>query len=149
MGGVPGHRRLVWGAEKGMTEQEWLDCTEFLEMLDFLVDLTSDRKYRLFACACCRRFYWPLLRDERSRKAVEVAEQYADGLASREERKAARKAADNATRKLDRACGKDPALESARFAARLAGWTATRSAVLPAGDEDQDVAQCTIVRDLY
>src|SRR5262245_35673875 len=50
-------------------------------MLDHLESKVSDRKLRLFATACCRRM-WHLLTDECSRRAVEVTEQYADGLAS-------------------------------------------------------------------
>jgi hypothetical protein len=60
-----------------MTEQEWLECTDPTPMLDFLKDKLTDRKLRLFACVCCRRL-WQLL-DNRSRKSVEVSEQYADG----------------------------------------------------------------------
>jgi hypothetical protein len=40
----------------------------------------GDRVRRLLACACCRRA-WHLFDDEKCRRAVEVAEQYADGLA--------------------------------------------------------------------
>src|SRR5262245_50164409 len=79
-----------------MTEQEWLTCLEPERMLTFLHERKvisihgefGERKLRLFAAACCRRV-WPLLRDERSRRAVEVAERHADGLADDRELEAA------------------------------------------------------------
>lgn len=67
-----------------MTEQEWLAANDSRPMLEFLLDRLTERKLRLFAFACCRRI-WSLLRDDRTRKAVEAGEHYADGLISRQE----------------------------------------------------------------
>jgi hypothetical protein len=60
-----------------MTEAEWLAATDPTPLVRFLEGRASDRKLRLFACACCRRV-WHLLPDERSRKAVEFAERCDD-----------------------------------------------------------------------
>ncbi len=78
-----------------MNEQEWLENADPQSMLDFLQGRTSERKLRLFACACCRRI-WNLLLDQRSRNAVMLAELFADGSVSPEELRIARSAADRA-----------------------------------------------------
>ncbi len=63
-----------------MTEAEWLASASPDKMLGLLrtTGAVSDRKLRLLACGCCR-LAWPLLR-KASRAAVEIAEQFADGL---------------------------------------------------------------------
>ncbi len=62
-----------------MTEKQWLNARDLGPMLAHLYRnaIVSDRKLRLFACACCRRL-WPLL-DGPARRVVEGVEQYADG----------------------------------------------------------------------
>jgi hypothetical protein len=66
-----------------MTESAWQSSTEVWSMLEFLRSQghVSPRKLRLFACACVRRV-WHFVRDERLQKAVELAENYADGRVS-------------------------------------------------------------------
>jgi hypothetical protein len=80
--------------KKNMAEDKWLNCPDPRTMLEalHLKDHVSERKLRLFGVACCRRI-WPLLTDERAREAVQVAEQFADGLADAAELAAAREAA--------------------------------------------------------
>jgi hypothetical protein len=81
-----------------MTEDEWLTGTDPQRMLAWLTGPeyeegwsrsrqrpVSERKLRLFACACCRAC-WSRLTDPRSRYALEVGERFADGDASEEER---------------------------------------------------------------
>ena len=75
-----------------MTEAEWLTCTDPEKMLEFLRGKASERKLRLFAVACCRRI-WRLFKDDNNRRAVEVSERLADGLATNAERRSAALAA--------------------------------------------------------
>jgi hypothetical protein len=102
-----------------MTEQEWLTSTDPRAMLAALLagGTASDRKLRLFACACCRRV-WRLLADERSRRAVESAERYADGLADESEMDEAALAAWNAAEGEH----PDPVSWYAARAAESAAW---------------------------
>ena len=64
-----------------MTEQEWLTCTDPTPMMDLLKKKSSERKFRLFAVACCQTVRH-LLPDERCWNAALVAERFADGQAT-------------------------------------------------------------------
>jgi hypothetical protein len=60
-----------------MDEHEWLTSNQPRAMLTFLDDKISNRKLRLFACACCRRI-WHLLPAEENRQAVAAVERFPD-----------------------------------------------------------------------
>lgn len=70
-----------------MTEEQWLACTDPGPMLRFLRGKGLARKRRLFAVASCQRIANDLA--DVSRIALDVAERYADGLATETERMAA------------------------------------------------------------
>jgi hypothetical protein len=63
-----------------MTEQEWLACGDLWLMLEFLRTKASDRKLRLVLCAWSRWNWQGLV--PQSRSAVEVAERFADRIAT-------------------------------------------------------------------
>ena len=87
-----------------MTEAEWNACSDPTPMLAFLRGKASDRKLRLFACACCRTV-WPAV-SEVFREAIRAAEEHADGRATDAELGAAVSALHRVRRKrndLDRA----------------------------------------------
>jgi hypothetical protein len=125
-------------------------------MLHFLerAGMLTERKLRLFAAAAVRRI-WPHLTDARSRRAVEVAERYADGLANVEELAAAR---------FDAQAAEDGSPTAASTAAWLAAgrvYDSVRDAaleVLHALQEcdrwrtevvEEQRAQCRLVRELF
>src|SRR5947209_18467247 len=99
-----------------MTEAEWLACADPTPMLEFLQGKASDRKMRLFLVACCRRI-WDLLTEERSRKAVEASERFADRLITPRQLMAACGAAQRVVRKVFNTEPWDPVLASAVQAA--------------------------------
>ncbi len=75
------------------TEEQWLACSEVGSLLCRALELrASDRKMRLFGCACCRMF-WHYLVQPTSKAAVEAAERFAVGEISAEDMYAAAEAA--------------------------------------------------------
>ncbi len=115
-----------------MTEAEWLASTNHDELLKYLSCKRQSaliRQLRLFSCGCCRRI-WHLLSDKRSRKAVEVAEQFADGHVTAEELKAAASEAERLPKKWQ---GEGWSQHNARIeapaTAALIGWRTDKISV--------------------
>jgi hypothetical protein len=78
-----------------LTEEEWLAGTHPGTLLTFRPGRATDRKMRLFGCACCR-LIWEHLPEEWVRRAVETAERFADHLLDDTARDAARRDANQA-----------------------------------------------------
>src|SRR5262245_25233394 len=72
-------------------EAVWLTATDAEALLGYLRSRLSDRKLRLFACACLRRLTHRM-EDPRFVRAVEATEEHADGLIPKRAMKRARKA---------------------------------------------------------
>jgi hypothetical protein len=64
-----------------LTAEQWAECTRPSPMINHLEQFAapSERRSRLFGCACLRNIWQAL--DRRCREAVEVAERFADGQA--------------------------------------------------------------------
>jgi hypothetical protein len=62
-----------------VTEAEWLACTDPDSMIFHLHAKASNRKLRLYCCACVRRVWDQLASVESGHQAVQVAEAFADG----------------------------------------------------------------------
>jgi hypothetical protein len=107
-----------------VTEAEWLTCIDPKPLLAFLRGKASGRKLRLFACARCRRI-WHQVGDARFRKAIEMAEQVADGLATEADCQTASKQAIALVGDWGREPGPLHLDGAARYAALAAAWAGT------------------------
>jgi hypothetical protein len=124
-----------------MTEDEWFTCTDPEKMLGFLGGRPSERRLRLFACACGRREEDPEAYGVEGERelwdVLALAERYADGQASLGELRGAEPC------RWEESCtwavANSDAAESARFFAQVPGTV---------GSEAERVAVSTILRDI-
>jgi len=100
----------------------------------------NDREIRLFGVWCARQVQH-LLTDKSSLDALDVAERFANGVATESELAAARAAAWDAARAAARDAARAAAWDAARAAAGDAAWDAARAAARAAAwDAARDAA---------
>jgi hypothetical protein len=132
-----------------MTEEEWLLCTDLVPMLDWLGRKVSDRKMRLCACARNAPFTVNPSYNANVRRAVEVAEQYADGLVSESARARAHELAARVVEQLVM----DQDFERAAIAAQARDCCRPRGSgnlIWQSGLQDAfDAVTCGIIRDIF
>jgi hypothetical protein len=119
-----------------------LDSNGFDDALWALRCVTGhDRAIRHYAVWCARRVQH-LMMDPRSVEALDVADRYADGLATDEELSAAEAAAlaaaEAAAKAAAWAAAKAAAEDAAWAAAQAAAWAAAQAAAWAAGDTARD-----------
>jgi hypothetical protein len=122
------NRRNAVGRDCAVTESQWLACQDDYSMLLTINRDVHVRKLRLFACACARRL-WRYVNDERSRRAVEVAERYADDLATRAQLAEAQLRAGPAASSMARIVAFHAASDDSWSAACLAALSASRGSM--------------------
>lgn len=133
-----------------MDETQWLGATDPQPLLEYLQDCgpVSERKLRLWSCACVRRC-WQQIGNETSRRAVEVAEQYAEGAASFDDLVRAGQAARSVyLAPLD----VETCVETAEVAAIGLGAEASGSVVLSSGmpvQPKERAAQAVLFRHIF
>jgi hypothetical protein len=101
-----------------MTEVEWLTSADSWEMLKYLRSRESERKLRLFAVGCCRQI-WDSLMTDRCRRAVDTAEQFADGEVTEAELRQAELMAHNSVHSTTGFGGQGPRLVKVSRGSRL------------------------------
>jgi len=134
-----------------MTEAEWLGSTDVVEMLKSLGGKTTDRKLRLFGCACCR-LVWDSLAEECFRQAVEVAERFADGMTDKKGLATARKVSGAALERNGLAGVSGPAycaLGCAWSATRMPAWTAAIYPLWVFTKDTERAAQAALLHEVF
>jgi hypothetical protein len=146
-----------------VTEAVWLACDDPVSMLTHLqsIDKANERKLRLFSVACCRRLIAKVPVRPRRQRAVEVAELYADGLASDSELSAVCLYANNTAEHACRGVAEsEPGIIHADCTAGNAAWAmAEHLAVPPAHNglspifnakvRAEQSAQAVLLRDIF
>jgi hypothetical protein len=139
-----------------MIEADWNSCDRPKDMLAFIAKQgkASERKMRLFSCACFRSV-WHNLTDSNAQRAIEVAEAYADGIATEDDREKALAETANA-RYFGAGAVRWTLVAFARSGAMMSVDVAGQTAACPP-DQEYDPAlwaaesqnQCDLVREMY